>query len=207
MQFAPAEQFVLLAVGLFAGWLLGLASAPRDARWKRRARGQAARFASYHRDVEDRLRAAQQRASDLNDALTVLHADHADAERTIARLRADAAASGAGVAAAATAESLATPSPATPAPPAPALPSPAPNGRPRDDLKRISGIDAMLAMRLFSLGLVRFEDIESLSAQDELALEPRLDLPAGYIARNRWRSEVASLRSAPADADTEGLMG
>ena len=144
MLFTSAEQVVMLAVVLLAGWLLGLASAPRAARWKRRAQGQAARFATYHRDVEDRLRAAQQRATDLKDELTAVHADHADAEQTIARLRGGAAASGAALAEAATAEPLAIP----PAP-SPAPPPPAPTDRPRDDLTRISGIDPMLAMLVF----------------------------------------------------------
>lgn len=200
MLFTSGEQFVMLAVVLLAGWLLGLASAPRAAGWKRRARAQAKRFAAYHRDVEDRLRAAQQRATDLNDELATLRADHGDAERTIARLRGGVALNGAAAVepAFAPAEPLVTP-------PAPPMSQVAPNDRPRDDLTRIGGIDPMLAMRLFSLGLVRFEDIERLSVEDELALEPRLDLPAGYIARHHWRGAATALRAGSEDAGDDRL--
>lgn len=205
MPFTTLEQFVLLATVLIAGWLLGRASVPSAGKIKRRAAAQAVRFAAYHRDSEDQLRAARQRATDLTHEIEALRADHSDAERTITRLR------GAGPRNAldeAPAPPAATPvEPVeTAAIPARPTPPPAPNDRPRDDLTRISGIDPMLAMRLFSLGLVRFEDIEKLSAEDELALEPRLDLPAGYIARKHWRGQAALLRAGSNGADAGGAV-
>lgn len=65
----------------------------------------------------------------------------------------------------------------------------------RDELTRIRGIDAPLRTRLAELGVVRFEDLEKLSAEDEMALEQRLALPVGYIAREQWRPQAALLRA------------
>ncbi|WP_426263150.1 hypothetical protein [Sphingomonas sp. PWP1-2] len=202
MLFTTSEQFVVLTVVLLSGWLIGFASAPNAAKWKRRARAQADSSAAYHRDAEDKLRAAQQRATDLKDELASLRADHADAEQTIARLRSGA-------------KHDVTPEvvPATVAPPHEPVVE-ADNGIPharvdprpgREDLTRIRGIDALLATRLFSLGLVRFEDIEKLSAADEIALEQRLALPAGLIARDEWRAQAAALRAGSADAPGENV--
>jgi predicted flap endonuclease-1-like 5' DNA nuclease len=90
-----------------------------------------------------------------------------------------------------------------PAPETSAAPEQAPFGKtPRDDLTGIHGIDAGLATRLFALGIVRFEDIEQLSAEDEVVLEQRLALPAGTIAIDRWREQATLLR---AGEDSEGL--
>ena len=69
----------------------------------------------------------------------------------------------------------------------------------RDDLTRIRGIDGVLNTRLFALGVVRFEDLEKLSAEDEMALEQRLALPVGYIAREQWRTQAALLRAGQDD--------
>ena len=80
-----------------------------------------------------------------------------------------------------------------------AAPDPAPTDRfvpsPRDSLTRIRGIDDALQARLSDLGIVRFEDLEKLSAQDEMALEQRLSLPVGYVAREQWRPQAALLRA------------
>ncbi|MFA5989999.1 MAG: hypothetical protein WC803_10385 [Sphingomonas sp.] len=84
---------------------------------------------------------------------------------------------------------------------APAVPPP-PN-----DLTRIRGIDAALHESLRALGVFRFDDIESMSAIDELALEQRLRLPAGYITAEQWRLQARLLaaddaRGAPAKHST-----
>jgi len=63
-------------------------------------------------------------------------------------------------------------------------------------LTRIDGIDVALEMRLIELGITRFEDIEKLSDEDEMALELRLALPAGYITGRQWRQQAALLRSS-----------
>ena len=63
------------------------------------------------------------------------------------------------------------------------------------DLTRIRGIDAPLAGRLNELGVTRFEDVESFNDEDEMALEERLGLPAGYIKRERWQEQAHLLRT------------
>ncbi|MFZ5796118.1 MAG: hypothetical protein ACRCS5_16120 [Sphingomonas sp.] len=68
-------------------------------------------------------------------------------------------------------------------------------GTPHDALTRIRGIDEALQARLSDVGIVRFEDLEKLSAQDEMALEQRLSLPVGYVAREQWRPQAALLRA------------
>jgi len=64
-----------------------------------------------------------------------------------------------------------------------------------NDLTQIRGIDSVLNNRLFGLGVTRFADIEKLSAEDEIALEQRLSVPAGFIAREQWRDQAALLRA------------
>ena len=64
-----------------------------------------------------------------------------------------------------------------------------------NDLTQIRGIDSVLNNRLFGLGVTRFADIEKLSAEDEIALEQRLNVPAGFIAREQWRDQAALLRA------------
>ncbi len=65
----------------------------------------------------------------------------------------------------------------------------------RDHLARIRGIDGYMQTKLETLGLSRFADVEKLSAEDEMALEQRLEVPAGYIAREQWRDQAALLRA------------
>ena len=64
-----------------------------------------------------------------------------------------------------------------------------------NDLTQIRGIDSVVNNRLFGLGVTRFADIEKLSAEDEMALEQRLNVPAGFIAREQWRDQAALLRA------------
>lgn len=65
----------------------------------------------------------------------------------------------------------------------------------RDHLARIRGIDGYMQTKLEELGLARFSDVEKLSAEDEMALEQRLKVPVGYIAREQWRDQAALLRA------------
>lgn len=92
-----------------------------------------------------------------------------------------------------------TPSAGVPAPIGPAEPEMPSQGwfggSNRDDLTRLRGVDGALDTRLFGLGVLRFEDIEKLSDEDEMALEQRLALPAGYITREQWRAQAALLRA------------
>jgi len=64
-----------------------------------------------------------------------------------------------------------------------------------NDLTQMRGIDGVLSTRLFGLGVTRFADLEKLSAVDEMALEQRLNVPVGFIAREQWREQAALLRA------------
>ena len=64
-----------------------------------------------------------------------------------------------------------------------------------DALSRIRGIDDDLARKLSGCGINSVQDIEKLSAEDEMALEIQLDLPPAYIAREQWRLQAALLGS------------
>jgi predicted flap endonuclease-1-like 5' DNA nuclease len=87
------------------------------------------------------------------------------------------------------AEFPAAPAPA-PAPAAGPASSPPASG---EDLTRLGGVDDLLHARLNALGITRFEDIMALSVEDEIVLEERLPVPAGYIAREQWRAHAALL--------------
>ncbi len=63
---------------------------------------------------------------------------------------------------------------------------------------RHEGIDPPLAERLEALGVNTIRDIATLTLEDELALELRLGLNAGTIARDQWRSQAQLLDSGPA---------
>lgn len=69
-----------------------------------------------------------------------------------------------------------------------------------DDLTRLRGVDADLARLFKGAGVTRFADVANLSDQDELALERRIDLPAGYVARERLREQARLLADGQADA-------
>ncbi len=103
-----------------------------------------------------------------------------------------------------TGHQVAAPVESAPADPAPDAPAPAePAARFSgplpdhvflgDDLTRIRSIDDDLASNLQALGVHRFSDIETMSAIDELALEQRLKLPAGFITAEQWRLQAALL--------------
>jgi predicted flap endonuclease-1-like 5' DNA nuclease len=64
----------------------------------------------------------------------------------------------------------------------------------RDDLMRMRGVDSVMNTRLFGLGVTTFDDVVQLSQEDEMALEQRLGVPAGYITREQWREQASLLR-------------
>ncbi|SFR82559.1 hypothetical protein [Sphingomonas jatrophae] len=65
----------------------------------------------------------------------------------------------------------------------------------RDDLSLIRGVDHAQETRLNDAGIHGFRDIERLTPADEAALEGRLGLAPGLIARERWREQAAMLRA------------
>ncbi len=73
----------------------------------------------------------------------------------------------------------------------------------RDDLTRMRGVDTVTNTRLFGLGVTSFDDIVHLSQEDEMALEQRLGLPAGYITREQWRDQAGLLRVGKDDEFNE----
>src|SRR3569623_2202428 len=76
----------------------------------------------------------------------------------------------------------------------------------RDDLMRLRGVDETIETRLAGLGVTSYDDIVHLSQEDEMALEQRLDLPAGYITREQWRDQADLLRFGK-DAEFEERFG
>jgi predicted flap endonuclease-1-like 5' DNA nuclease len=64
----------------------------------------------------------------------------------------------------------------------------------RDDLTRLRGLDPVMNTRLFGLGVTSFDDVVHLSQEDEMALEQRLGVAAGYITREQWREQASLLR-------------
>jgi len=63
----------------------------------------------------------------------------------------------------------------------------------RDDLALIRGVGRSGENRLNDLGIYRYRDIMRLSAEDEAALEGRMGLPPGIIAREEWREQAMML--------------
>jgi predicted flap endonuclease-1-like 5' DNA nuclease len=63
----------------------------------------------------------------------------------------------------------------------------------RDDLSLIRGVDRGGETRLNEMGVHRYHDITRLSAEEEAALEGRLGLAPGTIAREEWREQAALL--------------
>lgn len=68
-----------------------------------------------------------------------------------------------------------------------------------DDLTKLRGVDGDLARLLKGEGVERYADLADLSDQDELALERRIDLPAGYITRERLREQARLLADGRTD--------
>jgi len=65
----------------------------------------------------------------------------------------------------------------------------------RDDLTRISGIDAQEEVRLNDSGIHGFRDIAALTAEQEAALEARLGYTPGRVEDQRWRHQAELLVS------------
>ena len=80
----------------------------------------------------------------------------------------------------------------TPMPEPIAAEAPSPRGA-DVPLTRLRGVTPALAGDLAAHGIRTLRDIETLSPEDEMALEIRLELPAGYIARHQWRLQAALL--------------
>ncbi len=69
----------------------------------------------------------------------------------------------------------------------------------RDNLARIRGIDEGREKRLNELGIKTYREIEKMTADDEAALEQRLEMEKGAIAGEQWREQAALLRAGNED--------
>jgi predicted flap endonuclease-1-like 5' DNA nuclease len=69
----------------------------------------------------------------------------------------------------------------------------------RDNLARSRGIEEAREKRLNALGIKTYREIEKMTAEDEAALEQRLELAHGTIGREGWREQAALLGAGNED--------
>ena len=178
LPFETPTQFAALAFTLIAGWLFGLASAPGGRKWRDRYEDEEIEHASYRSQAETDLREANRKVRDLE----------ADNERLRKEVETAAVA----------------------APAAAAVADPESGGGwrgwfgwGRDNLARIKGIDEAREARLNELGIKTYREIEKMTADDEAALEQRLELEKGTIASEAWREQAALLRAGNEDEHSQ----
>ncbi|WP_419825849.1 hypothetical protein [Sphingomonas sp.] len=70
----------------------------------------------------------------------------------------------------------------------------------RDDLALIRGVGRDREQRLNEEGVHGYSDLERLTDADAAALESRLGVGSGTIAREHWREQAATLRNEGVDA-------
>ena len=197
MLFTSFSQFVALVVLFFSGLVLGLGLHPGGKKWRQRFTDEREHYAQFRRDAEKRLRICNKRIVDLERAAAARTAQEEPAAPPAAEVdTAPTTTTTSRLAATAAVPAFFHPS----SPPAePVLTAEQPRkgwfgSNTGADLARIRGIDDALKTRLFGLGVVAYQDITDMSAVDEIALEQRLDLPAGYITREQWREQAALLK-------------
>jgi predicted flap endonuclease-1-like 5' DNA nuclease len=174
LPFQTPTQFVALALTLFAGWLLGLGSGSGGGKWRERYEDLEGDHASYRHQAETDLKEANRRIRDL------------EAECENLRKTPVAAAAVAPVAAVAAADEAGAGWRGW-------------FGWGRDNLSRIKGIDEAREKRLNELGIKTYREIEKMTAEDEAALEQRLEMSQGAIAAEQWREQAALLRAGNED--------
>lgn len=181
MLFTSPTQYVVLLLLVVVGWLFGLASHPGGKKWRRSYDEERLGHARYRDEAEGEISTRSNRIEQL--------------ERDNAALRAEIEAARTAPVAAASAARPAFAQPAVVLP----IADPEPkrgwfswHGR-GDDLSRIRGLDADAEAKLKAEGVTRFADLASLNDTDEIALEQRLGLPAGFIQREQWREQAVLL--------------
>ena len=177
-------QVVMLVLCVFAGWLLGLASTSGGRKWKSRFKALELEHRRYRTEAE---RAAQEKDAHIREI-------EADRDRRIAAI-----------------ENEHRRNPATAA--GTVIPVRTPPGRDaggswrdwfgraRDNLSRIEGIDETLERKLNVLGIKSFRDIETLTDDDEAAVEDETQLARGTITRQDWRGQARALRAGGDELD------
>ena len=184
MLFTTLPQLIALIVLFAAGLFLGLGLHPGGAKWKKRYKDESDNYAAFRRETDATQRNSNQRIKDLEAELATAReqaANRPDGRRADPNTYVTTAAPVAAASAASAASATSTSRAAT--------------DRDDRDLTRIRGIDAPLSRRLNDLGVTRYEDVESFNDEDEMALEERLGLPAGYIKRERWQEQAHLLRT------------
>lgn len=190
MLFTSSSQLIVLFLLFVGGLALGLGLRSGGKKWRKRFNDESGNYAQFRRDADVKLREANRRVAELERENAGLRETRpAETATPIVPVAASAAPAFA---------------------PDPPLPEPVPDapkkgwfsiGQP--DLGQIRGIDAVLKTRLAALNVTRFEDITGLSAEDEMALEQRLALPAGYVTREQWREQAALLQDGKAAEHAE----
>jgi predicted flap endonuclease-1-like 5' DNA nuclease len=175
LPFQTPTQFLALALTLFAGWLLGLGSSSGGAKWRERYEDEAGDHAGYRHQAETDLKEANRRIRDLEAECEKLKhsAVEAAAAAPVAAVAAADTESGGGWRGW--------------------------FGWGRDNLSRIRGIDEAREKRLNELGIKTYREIEKMIADDEAALEQRLEMASGSIASEEWREQAALLRAGNED--------
>jgi len=197
MLFTTFPQFIALLILFLAGLFIGLGLHPGGAKWKTRYKDESDNYASFRREADKAQR-------DSNQRIAALEADLAKANERLAQrtdapagLRKDGVDDGRRI----DPNTVTTTTPVAASAARPAV------DRDDRDLTRIRGIDAPLARKLNDLGVTQFEDIESFTPQDEMALEERLSLPAGYITRENWREQAHLLRTGRHEEHADRFLG
>ena len=72
----------------------------------------------------------------------------------------------------------------------------------RDNLARIRGIDGPRERQLNDLGIKTYREIETMTGDEEAALERRLGLPSGTITSEQWREQASLLQSGDDEEHT-----
>ncbi len=207
MLFTTPSQFAVLGLLLFVGWVFGFASHPGGKRWRAAYDEERLGHAQYRDEAEGQLRDVDGRIGALERDNQALERRNAELTAELERARSDrpstVAPALAGAAVGVVAASAARPAFANPEP---ALSVKPPERRgwfdwgKSDDLTRLRGVDGEIDAKLKAEKVNTYAELAGLSDQDEIALERRLDLPAGYIQREQWRDQAKLL----AAGDTAG---
>jgi predicted flap endonuclease-1-like 5' DNA nuclease len=190
MLFHTPTQYLVLVLCLVAGWLFGLASSSGGRKWRERHHAEEIEHRRYRDETVAELKARDTRIREL------------EAERDRALRAAPVGTTG-------TYAAGAVPVAATAA--AAATTSHTHDtqrhheglggwfGWGRDNLSRIRGIDEVRERELNDRGIKTFKAIETMTADDEQALEVQLRLAPGTIAREGWREQAAMIREGRDD--------
>jgi predicted flap endonuclease-1-like 5' DNA nuclease len=190
MLFHTPTQYLVLVLCLVAGWLFGLASSSGGRKWRERHHAEEIEHRRYRDETVAELKARDTRIREL------------EAERDRALRAAPVGTTG-------TFAAGAVPVAATTA--AAATTSHTHDtqrhheglggwfGWGRDNLSRIRGIDEVRERELNDRGIKTFKAIETMTADDEQALEVQLRLAPGTIAREGWREQAAMIREGRDD--------